>query len=82
MVGIELRRLWVRNFKSLRDFSLDVSTRLNVVIGTNGSGKTALVEVFELWRDLVDYARDASSIHFSSGGVTAAWCGATTRPYP
>lgn len=57
MVGIELRRLWVRNFKSLRDFSLDVSTRLNVVIGTNGSGKTALVEVFELWRDLVDYAR-------------------------
>ena len=57
MVGIELRRLWVRNFKSLRDFSLDVSTRLNVVIGINGSGKTALVEVFELWRDLVDYAR-------------------------
>jgi Predicted ATPase len=36
---------------------LDVSTRLNVVIGTNGSGKTALVEVFELWRDLIDYAR-------------------------
>jgi predicted ATPase len=57
VVGIELRRLWVRNFKSLRDFSLDVSTRLNVVIGTNGSGKTALVEVFELWRDLVDYSR-------------------------
>jgi len=57
VVGIELRRLWVRNFKSLRDFSLDVSTRLNVVIGTNGSGKTALVEVFELWRDLIDYAR-------------------------
>jgi predicted ATPase len=57
VVGIELRRLWVRNFKSLRDFSLDVPTRLNVVIGTNGSGKTALVEVFELWRDLVDYAR-------------------------
>jgi Predicted ATPases len=57
VVGIELRRLWVRNFKSLRDFSLDVSTRLNMVIGANGSGKTALVEVFELWRDLVDYAR-------------------------
>jgi predicted ATPase len=57
VVGIELRRLWVRNFKSLRDFSLDVPTRLNVVIGTNGTGKTALVEVFELWRDLVDYAR-------------------------
>ena len=57
MVGIELRRLWVRNFKSLRDFSLDVPTRLNVFIGINGSGKTALVEVFELWRDLVDYAR-------------------------
>ena len=57
MVGIELRRLWLRNFKSLRDFSLDVPTRLNVVIGSNGSGKTALVEVLELWRDLVDYAR-------------------------
>jgi predicted ATPase len=57
VVVIELRRLWVRNFKSLRGFSLDVSTRLNVVIGINGSGKTVLVEVFELWRDLVDYAR-------------------------
>jgi predicted ATPase len=57
VVGIELRRLWLRNFKSLRDFSLDVPTRLNVVIGSNGSGKTALVEVLELWRDLVDYAR-------------------------
>lgn len=55
--GLELKRLWVRNFKSLRDFSLEVLTRFNVVVGANGSGKTALAEVFELWRDLLDYAR-------------------------
>jgi len=56
-VQIELKRLWVRNFKSLRDFSLDVPTRFNVIIGTNGSGKTALTEVFELWRDLLEYGK-------------------------
>ena len=57
MPGVELRRFWVRNFKSLRDFSLEVKSRLTAVTGPSGSGKTSLVEVFELWRDVVEYVR-------------------------
>jgi predicted ATPase len=55
--SVELKRVWVRNFKSLRDFSLDVKSRLTVITGPSGSGKTSLIEVFELWRDVVEHAR-------------------------
>jgi predicted ATPase len=53
----ELEKFWVRNFKSLRDLTLDVPTKLTVVIGYNGSGKTALVEVFELLTYVLDWKR-------------------------
>jgi len=43
---VELRRFWVKNYKSLRDVVLDFPTRLTVVAGPSGSGKTALVEAF------------------------------------
>lgn len=46
--SVEFRKFWVRNFKSLRDVTLDIPSKLTVVIGANGSGKTALVEAFEL----------------------------------
>lgn len=50
----ELERLWVRNFKSLKDLTLDMPAKLTVVVGVNGSGKTALVEVFELLTYVLD----------------------------
>lgn len=53
----ELEKFWVRNFKSLKDLTLDVPTKLTVVIGYNGSGKTALVEVFELLTYVLDWKR-------------------------
>jgi AAA15 family ATPase/GTPase len=40
----ELERIWIRNFKSLKDFELSMPTKLLIVVGMNGSGKTALVE--------------------------------------
>jgi len=40
----ELERIWIRNFKSLKDFELSAPTKLLIVVGMNGSGKTALVE--------------------------------------
>jgi len=50
----ELERLWVRNFKSLKDLTLDMPAKLTVVVGVNESGKTALVEVFELLTYVLD----------------------------
>lgn len=37
----------VKNFKSLRDFSIDLK-KFNVLIGPNGSGKTNVLELFKL----------------------------------
>jgi predicted ATPase len=48
---MEIRRFWVRNFKSLRNVVLDFPTKLTAVVGPSGSGKTALAEAFLLLSD-------------------------------
>jgi len=53
---VELEKFWVKNFKSLRDVTLEFPTRLTIVVGTNGSGKTALTEAFELLTSTVEWA--------------------------
>ena len=52
-----LEELWVRNFKSLRNLRVSFPSKLTVVVGANGSGKTALVEVFELLAYTFEWAR-------------------------
>jgi predicted ATPase len=53
---VELKKFWVKNFKSLRDVTLEFPTGLTIVVGTNGSGKTALTEAFELLTSTVEWA--------------------------
>jgi predicted ATPase len=53
---MELKKFWVKNFKSLRDVTLEFPTRLTIIAGTNGSGKTALVEAFELLTNTIEWA--------------------------
>jgi len=60
---VELRKFWVRNFKSLRDVTLEFPTRLTIIVGTNGSGKTALTEVFELLTSAVEWAVGEPQTH-------------------
>ncbi len=43
---MELKRFWVRGFKSLRNVMIDFPTKITVVAGPSGSGKTALTEAF------------------------------------
>jgi predicted ATPase len=56
---------WIKNFKSIRDLRLDMSSKLNIIIGTNGSGKTALVEALELLTSTLDWARGLNLNPFS-----------------
>jgi AAA15 family ATPase/GTPase len=53
---VELKKFWVKNFKSFRDVTLEFPTRLTIVVGTNGSSKTALTEAFELLTSTVEWA--------------------------
>ncbi|ASJ12072.1 AAA family ATPase [Thermococcus thioreducens] len=48
---MRLKKLTVRNFKSLRDCEVELD-KFNVIIGPNASGKTNLVEVFKLLRKI------------------------------
>jgi predicted ATPase len=52
-----LEKFWVRNFKSLKSFELDLPSRLTIIVGANGSGKTSIVEVFELLNYILEWAR-------------------------
>jgi len=60
-----LESFWIKNFKSIKDLKLDMSSKLNIVIGTNGSGKTALVEALELLTSTLDWARGLNLNPFS-----------------
>jgi predicted ATPase len=48
---MEPKKFWVRNIKPLKDVTIEVPTKLTLVIGPSGSGKTALVGAFEILRN-------------------------------
>jgi len=48
-----ITRLAVKGFRALKDFALDVPRGVPVVlIGSNGTGKTTILEVFDFLRDV------------------------------
>jgi predicted ATPase len=51
MVKASLKKVFIKNFKSLRDCEIDIG-KLNVVVGANASGKSNLVEVFRLLKKI------------------------------
>jgi predicted ATPase len=52
-----LLELEVSGFKSLRRVKLGMPSRLTILVGPNGSGKTAIIESLLLLRDTLDYLR-------------------------
>ncbi|MCP4546705.1 MAG: AAA family ATPase [bacterium] len=64
-----IRRLSVKNFKSIRDASLDLE-RLTVVIGANGSGKSNLIKAVEFLAAVAaDDLADAVRKHGGPSGL-------------
>ncbi len=51
MVKASLKKVFIKNFKSLHDCEIDIG-KLNVVVGANASGKSNLVEVFRLLKKI------------------------------
>ncbi len=51
MVKASLKKVFIKNFKSLHDCEIDIG-KLNVVVGANASGKSNLIEVFRLLKKI------------------------------
>jgi predicted ATP-binding protein involved in virulence len=60
-----IRRLEVRNFKSLRDISVSLGPR-NVLVGPNMSGKSNLMSVFRFLRQMVTPRPESSAFRTRS----------------
>ena len=56
MLRVVPRAISVKNFKCLRDLHVALS-KINIVVGPNGSGKTSLVEALYLFKLVLDYIR-------------------------
>ncbi|MCY4082248.1 MAG: AAA family ATPase [Caldilineaceae bacterium] len=48
---MQIESIAVRNFRCLRDITLENLTRMTIVVGPNGSGKSSLFDVFAFLRD-------------------------------
>ena len=74
-----LAGLKVSNFRCLKDLSFKFLPGLNVVLGENNSGKSALIDALRLVLSLGQSRRDiffseADFHHDSDGNLTTDWC--------
>ncbi|VVB52170.1 DNA replication and repair protein RecF [uncultured archaeon] len=51
MVKASLKKVFIKNFKSLHDCEIDIE-KMNVVVGANASGKSNLIEAFRLLKKI------------------------------
>lgn len=61
-----IEQVLIRNYKSIKDLSLPLN-RLNVLIGSNGAGKSNLISFFELVKAI--YEQRLGSYTLSKGGI-------------
>ena len=71
---MKLLRLKAKNYRSLRDVSIDLED-FNVFIGANASGKSTILDALRFLHEAV-HARDFEGAVFSRGGIlNLAWKG-------
>lgn len=75
---MRLKKLTVKNFKSLRDCEIELG-KFNVLVGANASGKTNLVEVFKLLRKIY-VERDTNPFLEWWGYNNVVWAGKEELP--
>jgi predicted ATPase len=70
---MELKKLWVRGFKSLRDTVIDFPTKLTIITGPSGSGKTALTEALEALQTEAGLGGAAVGVEIWDGGCCISY---------
>ena len=63
---VQIENLTIKNYRCLRDIVLDNLTRMTIVVGVNGSGKTSLFDVFTFLKDAL--AQNVASAVARRGG--------------
>lgn len=53
---IILKKIWCENFKSLKKFEF-ILNNTNILIGPTGSGKTNIIELFQLMKSILEYSK-------------------------
>lgn len=43
---MRIDKIHIQNFRGIQDLKIDLNPRFNLLIGENGSGKTAILEAF------------------------------------
>ncbi|MCL2247594.1 MAG: AAA family ATPase [Lentimicrobiaceae bacterium] len=64
----QLSRIYIKGFKSIKECDLELSN-INVLIGSNGAGKTNLISVFEMLQNILE--QELSYYVGKKGGVTS-----------
>lgn len=56
-ISYSVKRVWIKNFKSVMNLELDLIPGINLLVGPNGSGKTNILEaIYFLYKTLVEEA--------------------------
>ena len=48
VIGVYINKIHIKNFRNYNDFTMDFHKGLNVIIGSNNSGKTGLLSAIDL----------------------------------
>ncbi len=57
-----LKKLWVKNFRCIKDATIDLNQGVNILIGENNSGKTAVLDALRI---CLSYGKQSRDIYVS-----------------
>ncbi|MDE0630481.1 MAG: AAA family ATPase [Caldilineaceae bacterium] len=60
---MQIENIAIKNYRCLRDIVLDSLTRMTIVVGANGSGKSSLIDVFAFLKDALTQNVAAAVAH-------------------
>ena len=62
-IPMQIENIAIKNYRCLRDIVLDSLTRMTIVVGANGSGKSSLIDVFAFLKDALTQNVAAAVAH-------------------
>nr|WP_302830585.1 ATP-binding protein [uncultured Bacteroides sp.] len=76
-----MKSLYIKNYKNLKELSLDSLTRINLIVGRNNVGKSTLLEAISIYlangsdewlKTILDFRGEMVNVDFTKGEVDSA----------